>query len=302
MAGNSGNVDERTRTFAIYGLGQIGYRTTNNDVRKEIVGTLIELLKGDALNSSQRDMSVAALTSFGLTPIDSNPEWAPAEGEEAVGNETREAQVKWLMDYYDDKLGVNFLVRAHVPTAMARLVQFADPRTQFKNAADQDYRELKTTIAKRLLADIDKNAKGVEREIAQSAIVALGQIGDADEDEIDAEIRQALIDVPEALADQQARHFGLIALAQSGGRPGKGEGDPLAGTGDVRKGAPAPADEGQSRPSSHGPAWLSASWSARSSIRVSRRSMPTSRRRSGPSSTRPRPRVRSALGRSRAAS
>jgi len=234
LAGNGGAIDERTRSFAIFGLGMIGYRTTDNETKREIVDTLLDILQNDGRNSAQRDMSVAALTSMGLTPLDSNPDWAPTEEQPLVGNECREAQLRWLLDYYDDELNVNFMVRAHVPTAMGRLLQFTDPRAQHKNQADQDFRELKKVVAERLLADIHKNAKGVERELAQSAVIALGQIGDCDEDEIDARIREALMDVKDNIADQQARHFALIALAQVGGRPGKGDGDPLAGVEDVR--------------------------------------------------------------------
>jgi hypothetical protein len=65
--------------------------------------------------------------------------------------------------------------------------------------------------------------------IQQSAILALGVIGDCDDDALDTSIRTALMRVKETTADQQSRRFALIALAQAAGQPGKGEGDPVHG-------------------------------------------------------------------------
>jgi len=53
-------------------------------------------------------------------------------------------------------------------------------------------------------------------------------IGDCDGDELDADIRKALAEVPDNINDRLARNYALIALAQVGGRPGTGA-DPVAG-------------------------------------------------------------------------
>ena len=85
-----------------------------------------------------------------------------------------------------------------------------------------------------MLEDINKHSKKQD-EIQQSCCLALGMIGDCDEDELDAKIRAALIAVQEDLADQQTRNFSLIALAQVAGRPGAGQGDPIAGVNTIDK-------------------------------------------------------------------
>ena len=227
----SGDVDDRTRSFALYGLGLIGYRTEDMQVRKDIVGTLVQILEGDGFESSQRDLSVAALIAMGLVPLESNPSWELAKDEVLDPKACREAQIKWLLAYYgsDEE---NYLIRAHVPVTMARLVQFADPRHLFRNDADKNFKELKTEIATRLLEDISERSKE-STEIQQSAVLALGLLGDSDEDDIDKEIRKALIELD--LAQPQSRNFAVISLAHVGGRPGHGEGNPIAGYTDAKK-------------------------------------------------------------------
>ena len=63
----------------------------------------------------------------------------------------------------------------------------------------------------------------------QSCALALGVIGDSDEDPTDKAIRAALMRVKDDLSDQQVRNFALIGLAQASGRPGHGAGDPIYG-------------------------------------------------------------------------
>jgi hypothetical protein len=53
-------------------------------------------------------------------------------------------------------------------------------------------------------------------------------IGDCDHDKLDTEIRAALMTALDELVNQQTRNFTLIALGQASGRPGTGEGDPIA--------------------------------------------------------------------------
>src|SRR5690606_33166867 len=59
-------------------------------------------------------------------------------------------------------------------------------------------------------------------EVRQSCVLALGMIGDSDTDKVDAEIRTALKRMSDE-GDQQSKNFTNIAMAQVGGRPGKGE-------------------------------------------------------------------------------
>ncbi len=220
------SVSTRTRSFAAYALGLIGNRTADNDVRKEIVKVLSDMLVGEGRDMALRDIPVACIIAMGLVPLDLDPSWVhPAEREEPgelVAEECRQSQLAWLLEYYNDK-DVMFLNRAHIPTALARLL------TDVPETAN-----LKEPVARRLLDDVDKHSKA-QMELQQSCIIALGVIGDSDEDELDEEIREALIDVKDNIADLQSRHYSVIAMAQAGGRPGKGEGDSLAGAVEVRK-------------------------------------------------------------------
>ena len=66
-----------------------------------------------------------------------------------------------------------------------------------------------------------KRAKG-QKELRQSAVLALGQIGDLDDDKIDQDIRQALYDSM-GDADLQVKNFSTIAVAQLAGNPTEGD-------------------------------------------------------------------------------
>ena len=61
-------VSVRTRAFAAYGLGLIGYRAGEYD-RLVINATLRKLLEGEGQSMAQRDVPAACLTAIGLTPL-----------------------------------------------------------------------------------------------------------------------------------------------------------------------------------------------------------------------------------------
>jgi hypothetical protein len=61
----TGNVSMRTRAFAAYGLGLIGYKASNDD-RLAINAVLRKYLDGEGKSAAQRDIPVACLTSIGL--------------------------------------------------------------------------------------------------------------------------------------------------------------------------------------------------------------------------------------------
>jgi hypothetical protein len=122
----------RTRAFAAYGLGLIAYRSSSNQQRQDIALTLLDIL--NAPQFAQRDIKVAAMTAFGLCPIDSNPEAPPPTEEKLKENPnnqwipSRETQLAFLLDYFDpakemaNKNTRHWFVRAHAPAAMARLL------------------------------------------------------------------------------------------------------------------------------------------------------------------------------------
>jgi len=219
-------VPYRTRAFAAYGLGLLGYRTSDNELRQDIAETLVDLLNSP--NFATRDIKVAAMTAFGLTPVDSNLDAAVEEGEEMSNRRwviSRENQLDFLMQYFDPRLEREnkstreWFVRAHAPAAMSRLL----------DGVEGDYR---SRAAQLLMDALDKNSKA-KREVQMSSVLALGQIGRASSEKMDEDIRAVLVGAVKD-GEPQVRRFALIALAQSGGTPGEGE-QAVGGTDAVRK-------------------------------------------------------------------
>jgi HEAT repeat protein len=214
----NGAVPMRTRAFAAYGLGLIGYRASEEG-RQAIVSGLIRMLEGEAKSFGQRDIPVACLTALGLTAlampasVESVDMGKGTPKPEQVTN--RQEQILWLLNYFENEQE-EFLNRAHVPMAVARLMDGVEDAW------------LRETVGERFVEMVGKHTKA-QNEIVQSCILALGQIGDCDNDKVDADIREALMAVMEDLSDQQSQYFSLISLAQVAGRPGQGEGGPLAG-------------------------------------------------------------------------
>jgi HEAT repeat protein len=238
IMGSEAGINYRTRAFATFGLGLIGHRTEDLEIRSQIVSTLFSIIE-DNEDHPTRDIRVAALISLGLVPVDPmqvplKPEAELEKGEEPyeIGTDparSRQDQVQYLIDYYSsDKK--HYLIRAHAPRAMARLLDGAPA-------------ELRVAAANALLVNCGKRAKG-QKELRQSAVLALGQIGDLDEDDIDKEIRQALYDSMKD-ADLQVKNFSTIAIAQLAGNPT--ENDTEKGLSETRKHLMTVLTRGKSR-------------------------------------------------------
>jgi HEAT repeat protein len=202
LVGNK-EVNFRSRAFASYGLGLIGYRTASNQVRQDIAGILIDLLEKP--ESSTRDVKVAALISLGLVPVDVDKSESPDSKQNF--SSSRQTEIKYVEKFFKDDKN-NYLIRSHAPVTLARLLKDAPP-------------ELKESVAKMLLSSIGPNSKERD-EVQQSCVLALGQIGDTDKDKIDVEIREALKRMGNE-GDLQSRNFAMISLGQVGGRVGAGE-------------------------------------------------------------------------------
>jgi len=225
----STEVPTRMRSFAAFGLGLVAAGETDNDVRRDIAAHLIDILESP--HFATRDIKVAAMTALGLTPVDVEPA-QPAGFPVRQAIESRAAQLDYLLDYFEkqsqraNKYTRKSLVRAHAPTAIARLL------------TDEVDPEVKERAAELLLESIAPYSKSGQ-EVRQSAILALGQIGDADgnrrvrADAIDIRIRSELLRVVEKGLPQE-RRFAVIALSQIAGRAGTGD-MPYAGTEALRK-------------------------------------------------------------------
>ncbi len=214
-------VSMRTRAFAAYGLGLIGYKASNDD-RLSINAALRGFLDGEGKTAGQRDIQVACLTSIGLSPIDINPDDKAVEEAKKIkvpaALTSRQDQLRFLLAYYLDPAN-NYLICAHAPTAMGRLLSTGDVPSEFA---------FRDVVANVLIASLSKDSRDQDA-MKQSAALALGVVGDSDEDPTDKAIRDALMRVKDDLTDQQVRNFALIGLGQAAGRPGQGAGDPIYG-------------------------------------------------------------------------
>jgi HEAT repeat protein len=203
LVGSATEVKYRTRAFSTYGLGLIGYRTASDSVRQEIAGILIELLKKP--EGSTRDVKVAALIALGLVPIDVDKSESPDSNPSATAS--RQGQIKFIIKFFEDQNN-HYLIRAHAPTALARLLKDCPP-------------DLEEKVTKLLLDGVGKHSKERD-EVQQSCVLAMGMIADADKDKLDVEVRDTLKRLSEE-GDQQSKNFTMIALGQIGGRPGEGD-------------------------------------------------------------------------------
>ena len=189
----------RTRAFAAYGLGLIGHRVADEPLREGIVRTLLQALEAEeVLGLATPDVAVACITALGIVPLSTE---VPAAG---VGESGRMREIDALLAFGRRKEPSHF-VRAHVPTALSRLLQGV-PRSWGQTRR----------VCGAWLEDL--RAEGVPRPIQQSSVLALGRVGVPGDAPIDREIRAALLAASRGSPNVEVRRFALIALAQIGSR------------------------------------------------------------------------------------
>ena len=186
------------RAFAAYGLGLIGERSSIVDVRRYAANELMLALEDDA---RRNDVRVACVIGLGLVDVDDS-----------------NVVTELLLELFEDKREDD-AVRAHAATSMARHL-----------AATSD--ELRAKVTKELIRATHDRSKE-PNAVRQSCVIALGLVGDADEDAADERIRAALMKAVGG-KDQMSRSFAVMSLAEVGARAGEGEGDPYAGSGEIR--------------------------------------------------------------------
>lgn len=209
-------VPVRMRALAAYGLGVCGGADVPPAVRRYAVHALAQLLRSDV--NVYPDVQAAAVIALGLMPT-AGTSRSP-EGGSAPPSASLESQVRYLLaTLLDDDQPQ--MVRTHAPTALARLLH-GDPDL---SAA------LRSEVVEVLLAATARHSR--ERlAVRRSAIVALGEIADADGDPLDREVRARLAECV-SKGDIPSRHFAVMALARIGGRPGTGVGEPLGASEEV---------------------------------------------------------------------
>jgi HEAT repeat protein len=199
-----GEVTRRTRTFAAYGLSLIGRATAKDALRVEIANALRIALLGD--ESATRDIEVACVIALGNMNLGlGNPELAVQEGDLTSSVQ----QAEFLFTYFQDRSNP-YLARAHCPRSMARIA----------NESATLGPEWKPKLAEAFMSVIQARSTTEKDAVVQSCVLALGQLGDRDGDDLDREIRKCLREASGKNLDSQSRYFSLVALGQVGAREG----------------------------------------------------------------------------------
>jgi len=213
--GLDGPPSERTRAFAAFGLGLVGYRSSGVP-RERAVEALVAWMQRESASAGQAEIPVACITALGLIALPSDPLVVVPQSVSSPARVTSiEEQLAWLA-WTLERRDLSPRVRAHVPVAMARLMRV-------ESAASAVARALAVErIAVRLSRELDEAA-----EVRLGCVIALGLVGNAGEGALDVRVRERLRNMHETLRDAQAGHFALIALAQVSARVGSGA-SPLA--------------------------------------------------------------------------
>lgn len=207
MLGNRGDVDDRTRSFAAYGLGLVGYATSNVDLKRSIFEALKSVLEDKRVSS--RNVKVAIINAIRVLRPQAGVAGNADNGDKA--SELQKAAIDVLWAYYNKDLGVGEqLMQAHVPPAIATLLgRGGDTDGKYKDAF---LKELQTRDSKK------------QDVIPQSCALALGALAQPVEVvKGDGKYSEALLEYYQNGKDKQTTYFSLIALAQIGGKKNRDE-------------------------------------------------------------------------------
>ncbi|MEW6073004.1 MAG: HEAT repeat domain-containing protein [Planctomycetota bacterium] len=207
-AAGAHEVPVRLRAFAAYGLGILGARTENEDVRRYAVHALRRALEG--AGTASPDLAVACASALGRIPLT----WSGAAdpGAAPIASSGREGQIAFLRGIVGDENAHRF-VRAAAATSLAFLLVAPGEGCPAALAAE---------VGEEIREDLATRRK-VPRELRQSAAIALGILADGDGDPFDARARRALFAAAREAGDEGTRRFALISLSRVAVRPGRGE-------------------------------------------------------------------------------
>lgn len=196
-----GPVPTRTRAFAAYALGLLGLRRPNPDLRRLCAQALCPVLDEE---KGTQDVRVGAVLALGLLPV--SPERLPRSSAvtASVPAASRADEIGWLLRRFEDPQ-TSDVVRAPIPVSLARLLHESE-------------RDLAEPVTAKLLSLLERDARN-SAAIQQSAVTALGLLGDNDEDPLDRRVAETLRSAT-GRADGYARRLAFIALARTGSREG----------------------------------------------------------------------------------
>ena len=195
-------INERTRSFATYGLGLLAHNLSDRAVKQEIFAALKSILAAD--RASGRNLKVAAVNAISLFNIPLSSGTAP--------DPLLVEAVTALFDYYDKDLGVGEQwMQSHVPPAIARLL-------------GRDAGDMAKQARKRFALDLAGKGrkKKVSEQITRACALALGVMCQPYEDSKDKapdnDYSELLLEQYRDNKDAQTRYFSILALGQIGGQ------------------------------------------------------------------------------------
>lgn len=205
-------VDPRTRAFAAYSMALFAQRTTDAAAQEQIGRALLEVLILD--KRATFELHNACVLALGLVPlpacdgteVGTTPPLGDPASHVCVG-----VQLGILNAYYKDDEHYSAL-RAHAAPALARL-------------ADGRLPEYKDEVCDSMFDVLDSKSKA-DAELQEGAVIALGILGDSDNDSLDKKIRQTLQRVA-SKGDDLTSRLAMVSLARVCARAG--ENKPFAG-------------------------------------------------------------------------
>lgn len=194
-----GEVDDRTRAFAAYGIGILASASASasaSDSAGDDAKVAACQVLGDVLAevTAKQDVKIAAVNALGVLEFDVQK----AEQKRLLW---RTLETLWAYYRRDLGRGEQF-IQAHVPVAIGRLLG---------RGRSDEHARYKQRFAAELGGKRRRN-----NVIYQSAAIALGLLVDPDHGE-DGVYSKTLLDYYHRGRDQQARYFALMALARIGG-------------------------------------------------------------------------------------
>ncbi|MBI1381351.1 MAG: hypothetical protein GC161_09705 [Planctomycetaceae bacterium] len=203
-----GEVPQRMRAYAAYGIGLVARASAREDVRRFAVASLSRTL--DSLDRSHSDTATACVLAMGLVPLETWVVRDPGGVPEPVSS-SRVAVLRRLEELLGARRTSRLDVRSLVPLALARMgADLPDGRRE----------ELKSWWAESVLAAMPRGRRD-GGDFTASLALALGTLGDADDDPLDARVRAALLDLA-SVSELGTRHEALLAIGRVAARPGEG--------------------------------------------------------------------------------
>ncbi len=196
-AAYGGKVDNRTRSFALHGLGLLVKEHRKLELEQRVLSISKQLLANH--NAFDRNVKVAAIHALGQLGVGGTD-----SGERGL----RQDAISVLANYLDKDLGAGEeLIQSHCPTAIQKLVGKSGP------LADA----WKAKFAAMLQP---KNGRRDGADLARSCVLALGQMCGAHDDASspDAKFSRLLLATYTDHRDAQTRYFAVLALGQIGGK------------------------------------------------------------------------------------